>query len=111
VLINQQLIALGLPPVIIQNKSKFASYYPAFDSYRITGKFDDFTEIFASLLVESLHRRITLLSSPRIITVSEWAKANNVAGNIAINKAIRGTIPAFRMREKWMIATDFKESL
>jgi Fic family protein len=109
VLINQQLISLGLPSVIIQNKSKHTSYYPAFDSYRVTSKFDDFTEIFASLLVESLHKRITLLSSPKIITVSDWAKTNSVAGNVAINKAIRGTIPAFRMREKWMIAIDFKE--
>jgi Fic family protein len=109
VLINQQLMALRFPPVIIQNKSKHTSYYPAFDSYRATGKFDDFTEILASLLIESLHKRITLLSAPKIITVSAWAKKNNVAGNTAINKAIRGTIPAFRMREKWMIAADFKE--
>lgn len=109
VLINQQLMALGLPPVIIQNKSKHTSYYPAFDSYRVTGKFDDFTEILASLLIESLYKRITLLSAPKTITVSDWSKANNVAGNVAINKAIRGTIPAFRMREKWMIAADFKE--
>jgi len=110
VLINQQLMILGLPPVIIQNKSKHTIYYPAFDSYRVTGKFDDFTEILASLLIESLYKRITLLSSPKIITVSEWAKANNVAGNAALNKAIRGTMPAFRMREKWMIAVDFKEN-
>ena len=107
VLINQQLMALEFPPVIIQNKSKHTSYYPAFDSYRVTGKFDDFTELLASLLIESLYKRITLLSAPKIITVTEWAKANNVAGNVAINKAIRGTIPAFRMREKWMIAADF----
>lgn len=107
VLINQQLMALEFPPVIIQNKSKHTSYYPAFDSYRVTGKFDDFTELLASLLIESLYKRITLLSAPKIITVSGWAKANNVAGNVAINKAIRGTIPAFRMREKWMIAADF----
>jgi len=109
VLINQQLMALGLPPVIIQNKSKHTSYYPAFDSYRVTGKFDDFTEILASLLIEFLYKRITLLSVPKIITVSAWAKANDIAGNVAINKAIRGTIPTFRMREKWMIAADFKE--
>ncbi|MBI1857281.1 Fic family protein [Candidatus Saccharibacteria bacterium] len=108
-LINQQLMELGFPPVIIQNKSKHTSYYPAFDSYRVTGKFDDFTEILASLLIESLYKRITLLSAPKIIPVSAWAKANSVAGNVAINKAIRGTIPAFRMREKWMIAADFKE--
>lgn len=110
VLINQQLTKLGLPPVIIQNKSKHTSYYPAFDSYRVTGKFSDFTEILASLLIESLHKRLTVLTAPKIITVSEWAKINNVAGNVAINKAIRGTIPAFRMREKWMIAADFTEN-
>jgi Fic family protein len=110
VLINQQLMALNLPPVIIQNKSKHTSYYPAFDSYRVAGKFDDFTELLASLLIESLYKRITLLSAPKIISVSAWAKANNIAGNVAINKAIRGTIPAFRMREKWMIAADFTKN-
>lgn len=110
VLINQQLMAQGMPPVIIQNKSKHTSYYPAFDNYRVTGRFDDFTEILASLLIESLHKRITLLTAPKIITVSAWAKANKIAGNVAINRAIRGTIPAFRMREKWMIAADFTDS-
>lgn len=110
VLINQQLGLLGLPPVIIPNKSKHTSYYPAFDSYKTTGKFDDFTNILASLLIESLYRRITLLSSPKVITLSEWAKANGVAGNIAANKAVRGTIPAFRMRDKWMIAEDYKDN-
>jgi len=109
ILINQQLMALGLPPVIIQNKSKGTSYYPVFDSYITIGKFDDFTELLASLLIESLYKRNTLLSASKIITVSAWAKANKVAGNVAINKAIRGTIPAFRMRGKWMIAMDFQE--
>ena len=109
VLVNQQLMYLGYPPIIIPNKGKHTSYYPAFDSYRVTAKHDDFTELFASLLIESLYKRITLLSAPKVITVSAWAKANNVAGNVAANKAARGTIPAFRMREKWMIAADFTE--
>ena len=109
VLVNQQLMYLGYPPIIIPNKGKHTSYYPAFDSYRVTAKHDDFTELFASLLIESLYKRITLLSAPKVITVSAWAKANNVAGNVAANKASRGTIPAFRMREKWMIAADFTE--
>ena len=110
VLINQQLMNLGYPPVIIPNKGKHTSYYPAFDSYRTTGKYNDFTDLFAGLLIESLYKRITLLSAPKISTVSAWAKANGVAGNAAINKAIRGTIPAFRLREKWMIATDYHDS-
>jgi Fic family protein len=109
VLINQQLMLLGLPPVIVQNKSKYTSYYPAFNSYRISNKFDDFTEMLAGLLVESLHKRISLLTTPRVVTVSQWAKANGIAGNIALNKAMRGTIPAFRMQEKWMIPEDFSE--
>ncbi|MCX6729807.1 MAG: Fic family protein [Candidatus Saccharibacteria bacterium] len=109
IIINQQLRTLGFPPVIIQNKSKHSSYYPAFDSYRVNGKFDDFTELLASLLIESLYKRITLLSAPKIITTSAWAKVNGIAGNVAINKAIRGTIPAFRLREKWMIAADYIE--
>lgn len=109
VLINQQLMQLGYPPIIIPNKGKHTGYYPAFDTYRTTGKYDDFTELFAGLLTEALYKRIALLSAPRIITVSAWAKANGVAGNIAANKASRGTIPAFRMREKWMIAADFRE--
>lgn len=110
VLINQQLAALGLPPIIIQNKSKRSRYYPTFDVYRSTGEVSSFVEILASLVIESLYKRITLLTSPKIISVSTWAKANGVAGNIAVNRATRGTIPAFRMREKWMIAADFTEN-
>jgi len=108
VIINQQLMKLEYPPIIIPNKGKHTDYYPAFDEYRTTGKYDGFTELFAGLLIESLYKRIALLSAPKIITLSAWAKANNVAGNIAANKAGRGTIPAFRMREKWMIAANFR---
>lgn len=107
VLINQQLASHGYPPIIIQSKSKRSDYYPLFDEYRRTNKFDGFSDLFALLLIESLHKRIALLSSPRIIRLSEWAKQNGVAGNAAANKAARQTIPAFRMNEKWMIASDY----
>ncbi len=110
VLINQQLMKLGYPPVIIQNKSKRTNYYPEFDAYRTSGKFDGFTQLLALLLQESLHKRITLLTAKRIIPVSAWAKANGIAGNVAANKAARQTIPAFRLREKWMIAEDYEYS-
>lgn len=110
VLINHQLGLLGLPPVIIPNKNKRNSYYPAFDSYKKTGKFDDFTHILAGLLIESLYRRITLLTAPKIIPLHLWAKTNGVAGNVAANKAHRGTIPAFRLRGVWMIAADFAKN-
>lgn len=103
VLINQQLATAGYPPIIIQNKSKFTDYYPLFDDYRRTNRYDGFTELFALLLQESLNKRITLLSSPKIIRLSEWAKQKGIPGNIAANKAARQTLPAFRMSERWMI--------
>lgn len=109
VLVNQQLQKLKLPPIMIQSKTRSTDYYPLFDKYSQTTKYDGFTELFANLLVESLHRRIALLTSPKIIPLTEWAKNNDVAGNIANNKALRQTIPAFRLRERWMIASDFRE--
>lgn len=103
VLINLQLMNTGLPPIIIQNKNKHTAYYPLFSKYQSTMKFDGFTELFAQLLQETLHKRITLLTAKKIIPLSVWAKRNNVKANVAANKAKRQTIPAFRLREKWMI--------
>jgi len=111
VLINQQLMALGYPPIIIPNKGKHTDYYPAFDSYRTDDKYDEFTELFASLLVEALYRRIAILSAVNIIRLSVWASANDVSAHVASNRARRGTIPAFRMRGRWMIAADYKEDI
>ena len=107
VIVNQQLMHLGYPPIIIPNKGKRTDYYPAFTVYATSGKYDEFTNLFAALLIESLYRRISILSAGKIITLSEWAKVNKIAGNVATNKAKRGTIPAFRMRERWMIAADY----
>ena len=107
VLINQQLGVLGLPTITIQNKSKFNDYYPLFNEYSKTNKYDGFTELFALLLLESLNKRIARLSARRIISLSRWAKNNNVRANLVLNQAKRQTIPAFRMNEKWMIDEDF----
>ncbi len=103
VLINQQLALAGYPPIIIQSKSKNTDYYPLFDEYEKTNRYDSFTELFALLLTESLHKRITLLSSPKVMRLSDWARQNGVAGNVAANKAARQTIPAFRVGGVWMI--------
>lgn len=106
-LINQQLVALGYPPIIIPNKGKQTDYYRAFTTYRTNGKYDELTDLFAGLLIEALYRRIALLSAPKIIQLSTWAKINGVSPHSASNKARRGTIPAFRMRGVWMIAEDY----
>lgn len=110
VLINLQLIKLGYPPIIVRGKSKHADYCPLFDEYRKGNKHDGFTELFALLLIESLHKRLSLVNSPKIIPLSQWAKQNDIPGNSAANKAARQTIPAFRLNERWMIAADYTVS-
>jgi Fic family protein len=111
VLINQQLMKLNYPPVIVQNKGKFKEYYPLFTNYQTSMKYDGFTSLFTLLLLESLYKRLTIVISPRIIPLSVWAKRNGIKGNIAANKAKRQTIPAFRLREKWMIADTPPENM
>lgn len=108
VLINLQLMNLGLPPIIIQNKSKHKEYYPLFTQYQTSLKFDGFTRLVALLLQETLHKRITFLTAKKIVPLSVWASRNNIKANVAANKAKRQTYPAFRLREKWMIAEEFK---
>lgn len=107
---NEQLDLLGLPPIIIPNKSKFDEYYPALDEYTKSGKIDKLTDLFAGLLTEALHRRKAQLTARKIVTVADWAKANGVGLQSATNKAIRGTIPAFRVRGHWMIDRDYSEA-
>jgi Fic family protein len=109
VLINQQLGKLGYPPISIPNKSKKSAYYPLFDQYSRRNAYDGFTELFAVLLIESLHKRITLLTAKKIITLNQRAKQHQKNVNTYLNKAKRQTIPAFRMREKWMISADFND--
>ena len=108
VLINLQLVKAGFPPIIIPNKSKHTEYYPLFARFQSTMKADGFTKLFALLLLETLHKRITILTAKKIIPLSIWASQNAVKLNVAANKAKRQTIPAFRLREKWMIAEEYE---
>lgn len=108
-LINQQLMNAGYPPIIIPQKNKHTHYYAHFDEYQQKNRTNGFTRLFTLLLMESLHKRIALLSSPKIVRLSVWAKRRGVKGAIAANKAARQTIPAFRQRGVWMIAEDYKE--
>ena len=107
-LINEQLDLLNLPPILIPHKSKNEEYYPALEEYSKLNKLDQLSEFFAKLLIESLYRRITRLTAPKIVSVSDWAKQNQMSVQSATNKAIRSTIPAFRLRGHWMIDADYK---
>ena len=107
-LINEQLDLLNLPPILIPHKSKNEEYYPALEEYSKLNKLDHLSDFFAKLLIESLYRRITRLTAPKMVSVSDWAKQNQMSIQSATNKAIRGTIPAFRLRGHWMIDADYK---
>ncbi|MGX1933463.1 Fic family protein [Microbacterium resistens] len=108
VLINKQLQDAHLPPVIIRARNRMADYYPLFVQY---GRSDDaggMTRLIAVLLMEAVHKRLAMIGSPRIISLSDWARANGVRGTVAANKAKRQTLPAFRVRDRWMIAEDHR---
>jgi Fic family protein len=108
VLINQQLLKFGLPPIIIQNKSKKNKYYPLFSEYEKNQNYEGFMELFFLLLSEAINKRIAIIKSKKISSLSEWAKKKGVRGNIAINKANRQTIPAFRIRGAWKIDSEYE---
>lgn len=103
VLIHLQLGKLGYPPLIIRNKGKRDSYYPAFSAYVD----DEQTGILDSLLslnlIESLYKRIAYLSSKKIIKLSEYTKISEPSFNSLLNAARRQTIPAFREKGRWKI--------
>ena len=50
------------------------------------------TRLLALLLQESLHKRIALVTSRRVIPLADWARAAGVRGTVAANKAKRQTI-------------------
>ncbi|MFT4216846.1 MAG: Fic family protein [Micropruina sp.] len=108
VLINKQLQDAGLPPVIVRAKNRQTDYYPLLDRYATTDAHDGMTRLLTLLLLESLHKRIALITSRRVVSLADWARANGVRGNVASNKAKRQTIPAFRIRDHWMIAEEYR---
>lgn len=106
VLINKQLQDLGLPPVIVRARNRRADYYPLLDRYARIDDCEGMTRLLALLLLESMHKRIALITSRRVIPLSDWARRIGMPGNAATNKARRQTIPAFRVRDRWMIAEE-----
>lgn len=108
VLLNKQLQDHGLPPVIVRSRTRRVDYYPVLERYAKTDAHDGMTRLLALLLLESLHKRIALLTARRVVPLADWARAADVRGNVATNKARRQTIPAFRVRDRWMIAEDHR---
>ena len=110
VLINQQLMNSGLPPIMIPAKNKYLEYYPVLDMYDHSNNSVPLEDYLSLLLLESLNKYITIMSSDEIIPLVDWAKKNKVSSTAILNKAKRQTIPAFRQRGQWMIRKDFVDT-
>lgn len=106
VLLNKQLQDLALPPLIVRARNREADYYPVLERYVVSDAYDGMTRLLALLLLESLHKRIALITSRRVLPLADWARTRGIRGSVATNKAKRQTIPAFRMRGRWMIADE-----
>ena len=106
-LICYQLLRLGLEPIIIRDKEK-ATYYKAFTDYRENKNTKTMEKVLSLALMESLHKRITYLKGEKIITLSDYAKKQEVSAPAIFNAARRQNIPAFRERGVWKIGAGFK---
>ena len=106
VLINFQLIQLGLPRLIIRNSEK-ERYYQAFRDYGGRQTTRTMEDIMALALVESLHKRLSYLQGEVIIRLSDYIKHHGLSAPAVTNAARRQTIPAFREKGVWKIGEGF----
>lgn len=106
VLMNYQLLKLGLPMVIIRDKEKMR-YYKSFGDYRHSKNTKTIEKVFALALAESLHKRITYLKGEEIIKLTDYAKKNSKSVHNLLNAARRQNIPAFREKGVWKIGAAF----
>ncbi len=105
-LINFQLIQLGLPRLIIRNSEK-ERYYQAFRDYEGRQTTRTMEDILALALVESLHKRLSYLQGEAIIRLSDYIKQHDLSAPAVTNAARRQTIPAFREKGVWKIGAEF----
>ncbi len=99
VLINFQLLSLGLPMVIIRFRDR-PTYYESFREYDERKNTKTFDNLLYLSLTESLHKRLAYLGWKKIITLADYARSIGESGSAIANKAKRQTIRAFR--EKWV---------
>ncbi len=104
VLINYQLEALDLPPIILLDIEKH-NYHQSFKEFQSgnTKATKSLEKIIALALMESLHKRIAYLEGKRIVTAKEYADKQGEKLNILLNKAKRQTISSFREKGIWKI--------
>ncbi len=106
VLINFQLIQLGLPRLILRNADK-ERYYQAFRDYDNRQTTRAMEGMLALALIESLHKRLSYLRGEVIIRLSDYIRQHGLSAPAVTNAARRQTIPAFREKGVWKIGAKF----
>ena len=107
VIMNYQLLQLGLPRIIIRNSEK-EIYYRAFREYEDGASTRTMENIVYLGLLESLHKRLSYLSSEEIIRLSDYISQNHLSAPALTNAARRQTIPAFREKGVWKIGREYE---
>ena len=102
VIINFQLLQLGLPRLIIRNSEK-ETYYRAFGDYRDRRTTRTMENIVALALLESLHKRVSYLRGESVVRLSDYIRKRGLSAPATTNAARRQTIPAFREKGVWKI--------
>ncbi|MXX05841.1 MAG: Fic family protein [Gammaproteobacteria bacterium] len=107
VLINFQLLKLGLPRIIVRN-SETQRYYRAFVEYEQRESTKEMERILALALQESLHKRVTYLRGDSIVRLSDYIRNHGYSAPAVTNAARRQNIPAFREKGVWKIGESFQ---
>lgn len=105
VLMNNQLLQLGFPSVIIRDKEKHV-YYRALVDYTRRQDLRLLERVVVLAVFESLHKRLAYLRGDTIVALTDYARAKKKPITALLNSARRQTIPAFRERGEWKIARD-----
>ena len=106
VIMNFQLLQLGLPRIIIRNAEK-ERYYQAFREYGDNASTKAMGNIVFLGLTESLHKRLSYLKGAEIIRLSDYIRQNDLSPPAVTNAARRQSIPAFREKGVWKIGREF----
>ena len=102
VIINFQILQLGLPRLIVRNSEK-ETYYLAFGDYRDRRTTRTMESIHSLALLESLHKRVSYLRGESIVRLSDYIRKRGLSAPATTNAARRQTIPAFREKGVWKI--------
>lgn len=99
---NYLLIREGFVPINIKFLER-KLYYEAFRDFDAKQKTKIMEEIVGKAITNSYHKRLAYLEGKEIVTLSEYAKRNQLSHSNLINKANRQTIEAFLERGIWKI--------